>query len=110
MNIFTFWISEYGLQDFDMVKSYVSKIQELEGKLLYLQSSNNCNRNSFVDCLDLEDDSVHSKDTFLPGLHDGQSDCDGKWFEISSKFLKASYLYINSFLFQIVNLFSFEDI
>ncbi|KAJ8640473.1 hypothetical protein MRB53_017167 [Persea americana] len=64
-------------KDFDMVKSYVSKIQELEGKLLYLQSSNNCNHNSFVDCLDLEDDGVHSKDTFLPGLHDGQSDCDG---------------------------------
>lgn len=76
-----------------MVKSYVSKIQELEGKLLHLQSSNNCNRNGFLECLDLEVDGVNSKDAFLPSLHDNSSDCDGKSFEISSKLFKASYLF-----------------
>ncbi|KAF9608658.1 hypothetical protein IFM89_010442 [Coptis chinensis] len=65
-------------QDCDLVKSYVSKIQELEGQLLRLQSLNDTRRNDFVDCLDLEDDGLH------PGklLHNFLSGCNDKDAEV----------------------------
>lgn len=52
------WHPNIHLQDCDLVKNYVLKIQELEGQLLRLQSVNDVKRNEFIDCLDLEDDKV----------------------------------------------------
>ncbi|KAI8550248.1 hypothetical protein RHMOL_Rhmol06G0089900 [Rhododendron molle] len=54
-------------QDLDLVKSYVSKIQELEGELLRLQ---NLNSSKVVDCLELDDDALHSRDTYFTNLHE----------------------------------------
>ena len=45
-----------------MLKGYVSKIQELEGELLRLQSANHLRRNDFVDYVSLDDSGLHSKD------------------------------------------------
>ncbi|XP_071925031.1 kinesin-like protein KIN-4C isoform X1 [Coffea arabica] len=49
-------------QDFDLLKGYVSKIQELEGELLRLQSANHLRQNDFVDYVSLDDSGLHSKD------------------------------------------------
>ncbi|XP_042507480.1 kinesin-like protein KIN-4C isoform X2 [Macadamia integrifolia] len=69
-------------QEFDLVKTYVSKIQELEGELMRLQSLNNSSRNSFIDSLDLEDDGLHSKSPYLDDL---PSVCDGKAINVSGE-------------------------
>ncbi|XP_043711239.1 kinesin-like protein KIN-4C [Telopea speciosissima] len=69
-------------QEFDLVKTYVSKIQELEGELMRLQSLNNSNRNRFIDSLDLEDDGLRSKSPYLDDL---PSVCDGKATNVSGE-------------------------
>ncbi|KAF5192769.1 Kinesin, partial [Thalictrum thalictroides] len=56
-------------QDSDIVKSYVSKIQELEGQLMRLQSSSDIKHNDFSDCLDLEDDVLHPRNAYASTLH-----------------------------------------
>ncbi|XP_029126715.1 kinesin-like protein KIN-4C [Cajanus cajan] len=48
-------------QDYDLLKSYVSKIQDLEGELLNLKTSNATNSSRFVDCADSDDDGYESK-------------------------------------------------
>jgi len=64
------------------VKSYVSKIQDLEGELLQLKTSSATNSSHFVDCFDSDDDGYGSKHAlFAPGLF--TSDCDVKAVTIS---------------------------
>ncbi|XP_027927136.1 kinesin-like protein KIN-4C [Vigna unguiculata] len=48
-------------QDYAVVKSYVSKIQDLEGELLQLKTSSATNSSHFVDCFDSDDDGYGSK-------------------------------------------------
>ncbi|KAL9330001.1 hypothetical protein ACSQ67_005004 [Phaseolus vulgaris] len=48
-------------QDYALLKSYVSKIQDLEGELLRLKTSNATNSSRFVDCFDSDDDGYGSK-------------------------------------------------
>ncbi|XP_052726740.1 kinesin-like protein KIN-4C [Vigna angularis] len=48
-------------QDYALLKSYVSKIQDLEGELLRLKTSNATNSSHFVDCFDSDDDGYGSK-------------------------------------------------
>ncbi|XP_010254537.1 PREDICTED: kinesin-like protein KIN-4C [Nelumbo nucifera] len=72
-------------QECDLMKSYVSKIQELEGELLRLQNLNNRSSSRFIDCLDLEDDGMRSKNAYLASLHDIPSVCDGKAIEVSDE-------------------------
>ncbi|KAG5034478.1 Kinesin-like protein KIN-4C [Glycine soja] len=48
-------------QDYDLLKSYVSKIQNLEGELLCLKTSNATNPSRFVDCAGSDDDGYGSK-------------------------------------------------
>ncbi|KAF8377384.1 hypothetical protein HHK36_030761 [Tetracentron sinense] len=72
-------------QEFDLVKTYISKIQELEGQLLQLQSLNRSNRSGLIDSLDLEDETLHSKHPYFPSLQDFPSVCDGKAVEASAK-------------------------
>ncbi|XP_043713863.1 kinesin-like protein KIN-4C isoform X2 [Telopea speciosissima] len=69
-------------KEFGLVKTYVSRIQELEGELRRLQSLSNSNRDSFIDSLDLEDDGLRSKS---PYLNDLPSICDGKAISISGE-------------------------
>ncbi|KAL3504870.1 hypothetical protein ACH5RR_034711 [Cinchona calisaya] len=50
-------------QDFDLVKGYISKIQELEGELLRRsRSSNNSRRTELVHYVGLDDSGLHSQD------------------------------------------------
>ncbi|KAE9457317.1 hypothetical protein C3L33_10753, partial [Rhododendron williamsianum] len=69
-------------QDFDLVKSYVSKIQELEGELLRLQ---NLNGSKVVDCLELDDDALHSRDTYFTNLHELSSGSGTKDVDINGE-------------------------
>ncbi|XP_058069337.1 kinesin-like protein KIN-4C isoform X2 [Magnolia sinica] len=70
-------------QDFDLLKTYVSKIQELEGDLQRLRGLNGSKRNSLMDCFDLEDDGLRPKEAHLAGLYDFSPLGDDKAIEIS---------------------------
>ncbi|XP_050213415.1 kinesin-like protein KIN-4C [Mercurialis annua] len=48
-------------QEFDLMKTYVSKIQELEGELLRSKRLSNRKRGRFVDSVDSDDDGLHCK-------------------------------------------------
>ncbi|KAL2339996.1 hypothetical protein Fmac_007936 [Flemingia macrophylla] len=68
-------------QDYDLLKSYVSKIQDLEGELLHLKTSNATNSSRFDDCADSDDDEYESKHTLF--ARDEMED-DAKELEHSS--------------------------
>ncbi|KAK6116090.1 hypothetical protein DH2020_008359 [Rehmannia glutinosa] len=52
-------------KDFDMVKSYITKIQELESELIRIRNSSRLRHENSVDYLDSEDDGNHSKNLYL---------------------------------------------
>ena len=52
-------------QEVDLIRSYVSKIQDLEAELLRLQSFSRSGR-GLMDALDADDDDLRSKDS----IHD----------------------------------------
>ncbi|KAL2317622.1 hypothetical protein Fmac_031498 [Flemingia macrophylla] len=64
-------------QDYDLVKSYVSKIQEMEGELQRLKNSNTKSRH-FVDWVDSDDNGFQSKNALFPCGNEYSSDCDAK--------------------------------
>uniref|UniRef100_A0A5B7AUA4 Kinesin motor domain-containing protein n=1 Tax=Davidia involucrata TaxID=16924 RepID=A0A5B7AUA4_DAVIN len=70
-------------QDFNLVKTYVSKIQELEGELLCLQTLNSSRRNELVDCLELDDGGLRSKHSYFTDLHEFSSVTDRKAVDIT---------------------------
>ncbi|TKY74442.1 Kinesin protein FRA1 [Spatholobus suberectus] len=70
-------------QDYDLLKSYVSKIQDLEGELLCLKTSNITNSSRFVDCADSDDDGYDSKHALFACGNEFSSDCDAKAVDIS---------------------------
>ncbi|KAE8658673.1 hypothetical protein F3Y22_tig00116970pilonHSYRG00016 [Hibiscus syriacus] len=51
-------------QDFDLMKTYVSKIQELEGELVRLKSMNSTKCGRFSDCVDSGDDGTSKNSLF----------------------------------------------
>ncbi|PKA52667.1 Kinesin-like protein FLA10 [Apostasia shenzhenica] len=59
------------MQKLDLLRSYASKVQELETELMRMQNSCNTNRSAFMDCLALENDVLS------PCLNISGSDCDG---------------------------------
>ncbi|KAL7181090.1 hypothetical protein ACSBR1_040031 [Camellia fascicularis] len=76
-------------QDFDLVKTYVSKIQELEGQLLHLQNLNRSKESKHsvfvVDCLELDDNGLHSKNSYSTSIHELSSGSDIKDVNINSE-------------------------
>ncbi|ERN14403.1 hypothetical protein AMTR_s00033p00236820 [Amborella trichopoda] len=74
------------MQDFDLMKSYVVKIQELEGEVQRSQSLMNSQkltgpvRGGFMDCLELEDERFLPKDaldpTEIPSICGSKSSAD----------------------------------
>ena len=55
------------LQDFDLMKTYVLKIQELEGELIRLKSLNSSKRSRFSDFVDSDDDETSKNSLFSSG-------------------------------------------
>lgn len=53
------------LQDFDLLKSYITRIQELESELVRIRSSNHLRRGNSDDFLYSEDEGTHSKNLFM---------------------------------------------
>ncbi|KAK8642710.1 hypothetical protein V6N13_012047 [Hibiscus sabdariffa] len=51
-------------QDFDLMKTYLLKIQELEGELICLKSMNRTKCGRFSDCVDSDDDGTSKKSLF----------------------------------------------
>ncbi|KAL1310182.1 kinesin-like protein KIN-4C isoform X1 [Arachis ipaensis] len=72
-------------QDYNLVKSYVSKIQYLEGELKRLKTSNTTNSRHFVNCVDSEDDEPLSSDSHAKAMDlPDESDDEEKELEHSS--------------------------
>lgn len=65
-----------------MLKTYVSKIQELEGELLCLKNSQ---RRRLVDCVESDDDGFRSKNILFPCNNEYSSDFDTKVGDVSGK-------------------------
>ncbi|XP_072977535.1 kinesin-like protein KIN-4C [Typha angustifolia] len=63
-------------QELDLLKSYVSRIQQLESELVQAQNLSNACRNGFLDRLELEKDTC---------FNDFTSDCDGGPIGLSSE-------------------------
>lgn len=72
-------------QDFDLVKNYVSKIQELEGELLHMRNLNSSKRRRSVDCVDSDDDRFCSKNRLFPCTNEYPSDYETKAVDISDE-------------------------
>lgn len=53
-------------QDVGLLKTYASKIQELEGELLRLRRLNTSKRSELIDYLDLDDNVLHPKSSLFP--------------------------------------------
>ncbi|TXG52671.1 hypothetical protein EZV62_021840 [Acer yangbiense] len=66
----------------DLLKTYVSKIQELEGELLRVKNSHNLKRSRALDCVDTDDDGFQSKNVLFPCLNEFSSECDTKAVDI----------------------------
>ncbi|XWS14910.1 hypothetical protein CRYUN_Cryun35bG0049400 [Craigia yunnanensis] len=61
-------------QDFDLMKTYVLKIQELEGELICLKSLNSSKRSRFSDFVDSDDDETSKNSLFSSGNDYSSSD------------------------------------
>ncbi|XP_031248596.1 kinesin-like protein KIN-4C isoform X2 [Pistacia vera] len=72
-------------KDFDLLKTYVSKIQELEGELLRVKNSYSSKRSRTADCVEFDDDGFRSKNVLFPCLNEFSSDCDTKAVDISDE-------------------------
>ncbi|KAK3038314.1 hypothetical protein RJ639_031410 [Escallonia herrerae] len=84
-------IDTHANQDLDLVKTYVSKIQELEGELLRLQRSNNSKPSELAHYLDMDDDGLHLKNPYATASDIKTSDIDGET-EVEEKELEHSSL------------------
>ncbi|KAF7817032.1 kinesin-like protein KIN-4C [Senna tora] len=76
-------IDSNSTQDYDLVKSYVSKIQDLEGDLIRLKSLNNKKSSSFVDWVDEDANGFRSKNALFACGNKYSFDCDAKAVDIS---------------------------
>ena len=81
-----------------MLKNYASKIQELEGELLHLKNLNSSKRSRFVECADLDDDGLHSKNELFPCTNEFSSDYDIKAMNIPGSICKALFIVLLSFI------------
>ncbi|XP_022941355.1 kinesin-like protein KIN-4C isoform X1 [Cucurbita moschata] len=70
-------------KDCELVKSYVSKIQELEGEVLRLQSYNNPKLSRYADLVESDDDRPNSSNILFPCSNEYSSDYDPKAVDIS---------------------------
>ncbi|OIW16560.1 hypothetical protein TanjilG_17733 [Lupinus angustifolius] len=69
-------------QDYDLVKSYVSKIQDLEGELLRLKNSN-VKSSHFIDWAESDDGGFRSKNAVFACGNEYSSDCDTRSVDIT---------------------------
>jgi hypothetical protein len=79
-------------QDFDLVKNYVSKIQELEGELLRMKNLNSSKRSQFVECVESDDDGFRSKNALFPCTNEFSSDYDMKVIDIPGSICKTLFV------------------
>lgn len=79
-------LTVFPFQDFELVKSYVSKIQELEGEVLRLQSFNSSKQNRYADLVESDDERPHSSNILFPCSNEYSSDYDPKAVDISGEY------------------------
>ncbi|XP_038896818.1 kinesin-like protein KIN-4C [Benincasa hispida] len=70
-------------KDCELVKSYVSKIQELEGEVLRLQSFKSSKHSRYVDLVESDDDRPQSSNILFPCSNEYSSEYDPKAVDIS---------------------------
>uniref|UniRef100_A0A7N0UPR4 Kinesin motor domain-containing protein n=1 Tax=Kalanchoe fedtschenkoi TaxID=63787 RepID=A0A7N0UPR4_KALFE len=72
-------------QNTNLLQTYVSKIQELEGELQRVQCFRSSKRSRIDDCLDTDDERHHSKHPYLGDFHEFQDACDTKGLNVSDE-------------------------
>uniref|UniRef100_A0A6N2MLA4 Kinesin motor domain-containing protein n=1 Tax=Salix viminalis TaxID=40686 RepID=A0A6N2MLA4_SALVM len=72
-------------QDYDLVKMYVSKIQELEGELLHFKNLSTSKGIQFGDYINSDDERFGSKNALLQSLHEFSSNSDTKAADMSDE-------------------------
>ncbi|KAL3634051.1 hypothetical protein CASFOL_021105 [Castilleja foliolosa] len=78
-------------KDFDMMKSYITKIQELDSELIRLRNSSRLRHDTSVDYLDSEDDGTHLGNSYLIDPNLKAIEADGM-VEVVEKELEHSSL------------------
>lgn len=73
------------------MKSYVSKIQDLEGELQRLKNLNAKSRH--VDWVDSDDSGFRSKNVLFACANEYSSDCDAKSVDITGRILEVVFMY-----------------
>lgn len=73
------------------MKSYVSKIQDLEGELQRLKNLNAKSRH--VDWVDSDDSGFRSKNVLFASGNEYSSDCDAKSVDITGRILEVVFMY-----------------
>ncbi|CAM8983309.1 unnamed protein product [Rhodiola kirilowii] len=72
-------------QNTNLLQSYASKIQEMEGELQRLQCFRSSKRSRIDDCLDTDDEQHHSKQSYLGDFNEYHDACDVKGLDISDE-------------------------
>lgn len=75
------------------MKSYVSKIQDLEGELQRLKNSHAKSRH-FDDWVDTDDSGFRSKNVLLACGNEYSSDCEAKSADITGRTLEVVFFYV----------------
>ncbi|KAF5746767.1 kinesin-like protein BC2 [Tripterygium wilfordii] len=70
-------------QGYDLLKTYVSKIQELEDNLSRVKNHCNSKRSPFVDYVESDDSTLHCGKELFPCLNELSSDCDSTAVDVS---------------------------
>ena len=68
-----------------MIKSYVSKIQELEGEVLRLQSFKSSKHSQYADLAESDDDRPQSGNVLFPCSNEYSSEYEAKAVDISGE-------------------------
>lgn len=78
------WFELFCFQDYDLLKTYLSKIQDLEGELFRLKNLSS-KGSRLVDCIDSDDDNFRPKGALFPCNNEYSSDYDSKAGDLSGK-------------------------
>lgn len=81
-------------QEVDLVKGYVSKIQELEQELVRLQNSKTTKQEGFPDSFESDDEVLPSKNAYLANLNELSSVSDEKEMAGKLKFILHKLIFV----------------
>lgn len=83
-----------------MLKSYVSKIHDLEGELVRLKNLNNTKSSRYVDCIDSDEDGFRLNNALFVCGNEYSYDCDAKLSNVSGSILEYLIIIVIIIIFR----------